>query len=389
MGPTHLGIMVQEIFLMNKKPKIIHVITELDIGGAEMQLALILPSLQKYVSNEVICLTGKGPVGEKIEKNNIPVHYIQSKHALDIVALYRFFKILKQKNPHATIGYLLHADIINRVISKLCKVPVVISSLRSLLFGPPWHHTIDKATKFLVTHYTAQTQAAKQTIQKKFNLKNNQISVIPNAVKTDLVAPNHTPTNNQELTIICVANLKPLKGLPLLISAFANIHKKNPQTKLWLIGEGPLRKNLESQIQALQLTNIVTLHGTKPHPQEFLHKANIFVLPTEIEGMSNALLEAMSAGLPCITTSIPVNKEIITHQVTGLLFPKNNQEVLEQAISTLLRDKTLRENLGKEAKHYIEKNHSIKAVTNKWQTLIQKIKQETCDGAITDYTKKT
>lgn len=123
------------------------------------------------------------------------------------------------------------------------------------------------------------------------------------------------------------------------------IAQKHPEYELIIYGEGPLRQNLESLIRELQLENKVRLPGFKKNIHECISDAEIFILSSEYEGLSNALLEAMCMGIPCITTDVSGINEVIKDNVNGILVPPGDDEALIQAMEKLIEDRELREKI--------------------------------------------
>lgn len=345
--------------------RVFHVIFSLDIGGTEKQLLVILPELQKTIHNEVVCLVGHGSVGTALQNNGIPVHYLNGSGKGDIKIAIRLWKLLRQKKPSAVITYLIYADIVGRIIGRLSGIKVIIESHRSSLFGSPWWHQVDRFTRWLVTHYTSQTNVTKKLLHRVLKVPLQSITVIPNAVAS---LQKTSPTN--EIIITCVANLKPEKDLNVLLSAFEAVYPRYPDAKLWLVGEGPERKRLQQQIASYTSKHNITFWGSQTDVPAILTKSSIFVLPTRIEGMSNALLEALSTGLPCLTSDIPVNEEIISDQHNGLLFKTGDIESLIEQLEKLLSNPELRLQLGQTAQEYAQETYSIKTVSEQWLRLL-------------------
>ncbi len=356
--------------------RILHIITELDVGGTEKQLLLLLPELQKKFDNEVICLTGHGPIGPQIEETGITVHYVGATAWWDPRLSLRLWRLLYRRRPSAIITYLILADMTGRLLGRLAGVQTIICSQRSRLFGPAWWHQLDRFTRFLVTHYTCQTQTTKELLQQTLKLRPEQVTVIPNAVAETLTQQTeHKRSHNQNstqsiITITCVANLKPEKRIDLLLEVFEQLATRHPHIQLQLVGEGPERKKLEHQISHYTTKKHIYFLGLRSDIPKLLATSDIFVLPTSIEGMSNALLEAMAAGLPCLTTNLPVNAEIISEGQNGLLFDLSNPLSLLNQLERLIADPNLRQNLGGAAKAHIHSHHSLPHIGKQWVALI-------------------
>lgn len=354
-----------------KKPRIIHVISELDIGGTERQLSLILPSLQKHFDNHVVCMMGRGPVGKELENDGIPVHYLDGTSMLNPVTPVRLWQLLRALKPQMSIGYLLYADTLNRLTGKAAQVPVIISSQRSSLVGRAYLKSIDWLTKSFVTAYTTQTEHARQQLCDTLSVPLERIHVIPNAVAMSNITSTFNPLepivkNKQAQVITCVSNLKPGKGHRELIAAFARIYSQHGNARLVLVGDGPLRNAVELQIGSLGMENAIHVLGSRNDVPEILRSSDIFVMPTYGEGMSNALLEAMAAGLPCITSDIPVNAEVIKDGHHGMLWKTGDQNHLVECLNTLLSDPQEADRLGRAARDKVAQQYSLAAVTRLW-----------------------
>jgi glycosyltransferase involved in cell wall biosynthesis len=113
----------------------------------------------------------------------------------------------------------------------------------------------------------------------------------------------------------------------------------------------------------------VSFHGQRADVAELLAGFDVFVLPSNTEGMSIALLEAMAAGCPIVVTAVGGNVDLIHHLQTGLVVPPNDEAALRAAIGRLLADRALAARLGAAARAAVEKHHSVKTVTERYEEL--------------------
>lgn len=166
------------------------------------------------------------------------------------------------------------------------------------------------------------------------------------ALKAALGLPSDRPT------LLTVASLTPVKGHDLLLEAAARALSASGRAAhfLWL-GEGALRAQLEARRAALGLDGAVAMPGGSDRVADYLAAADIFVLPSRLEGMSNAILEAMASGLPVVAHSVGGNPELIEDGRTGILCPDGDVPALARAISTLIEDPALRLAMGEAARH--------------------------------------
>ena len=157
--------------------------------------------------------------------------------------------------------------------------------------------------------------------------------------------------------IISVGRLVPWKGFGALIEIMPELLKENPKFKLLIVGEGPQKENLKSQISNLKLNESVILLGKLPHAEllAYLRAAKIFVLNTAYEGLSHQLLEALAAKVPIITTNVCGNPEVITNGENGILVGFDDKEALKETISRVWKDGVLAEKFIQNGKKTLEK----------------------------------
>lgn len=330
------------------KKKALHLITGLEIGGAEMMLLKVLPPLQTDLENIVCCIRGRGPIGQKLEAQGVSVHYLDLASFFDWRAISRFKQVVRKVQPDLLVTYLIHADLFGRVLGRVFGIPKIICSVRVKLVQAKYlpFLFLDGLTSFLVDHYHFNSQTVAEMYQKYFFLSPKKTTVIPNGLDLSLytLSPEQIQAKRQELnltnkTIIgCLAKLRAQKGHPYLIEAFEKIHTKHPETVLLLIGDGEERARLEEQVKNLHLSPYVVFLGNRQDIPELLSIIDIFVFPTLFEGMSNALMEAMASSLPIITTNIPENREFLSHDSNALLIPQESSEAILEATERLLGD---------------------------------------------------
>ena len=195
-----------------------------------------------------------------------------------------------------------------------------------------------------------------------------RIVVIPNGVEVDGRVPKQSYSLGGSVRLVFVGRLHPQKGLDLLLPAFKQVVTRRPDIdwQLWVVGDGSLRSELERLAAQLELGSAVKFWGQVADVPAYLARADIFVLPSRAEGMSNALLEAMAHGLPCIATGISGNVDLVGHGEDGLLVPPDSQADLVEAILRLVDDNSLRERLGRRARQKVVAHYSINSVAERY-----------------------
>lgn len=151
-------------------------------------------------------------------------------------------------------------------------------------------------------------------------------------------------------TVVCLARLSYQKGQDTLLQAWRLMQERMPPARLILAGEGRSRAQLERLATGLGVADTVEFAGLVRDTKSLLAAARVFVLPSRFEGMPNALLEAMAAGLPCVATRVSGSEDIIVDGQSGLLVPPDDPEALASALLTILTDPQRAHALGREAR---------------------------------------
>jgi len=241
---------------MPQKRKILHLITGLEIGGAEIMLLKTIPSLKNDFEHIVCCIRGRGPIGEKLAAYDIPVHYLDLQGFLDWRVIPKFHALLQSKKPDLLITYLIHADLFGRVFGRIFGVKKIFCSVRVKLVQAKYFPLliVDGLTSFLVNQYHFNSQSVAVFYQKYFFLSKKKITVICNGLditkyEISKEASEHKRQElglNDKIVLGCLAKLRAQKGHKYLLEAFHDIHIKHPETALLLIGNGEERQSLEA-----------------------------------------------------------------------------------------------------------------------------------------------
>ena len=198
-----------------------------------------------------------------------------------------------------------------------------------------------------------------------------RIVCIPNGVEIERFTPKTNYKLGSEVIITFVGRLHPQKAVDILLLAFKKTCTELPQIswRLKLIGTGMQHAILEAMAHELAIDQSVEFLGQVADPFPLLLQSDVFVLPSKSEGISNALLEAMMLGLPCVVTNIAGNGDVISHKENGLLVSPNNEDDLSAALVQLGTSQVLREKLGRAARLTVEKKYALDSVANQYMTL--------------------
>lgn len=204
---------------------------------------------------------------------------------------------------------------------------------------------------------------------------------MPNPVDTDYFRPCSAAERAQcrrELGIgedvplaVFIGRLDHQKKLPWLLGAFARVVRERPQAVLALIGDGPLRSEIEALVANLKLDRNVVFTGRVPTSGvlQWLHAADTWALVSELEGLPCSLIEAMSAGVATVVSDIPAHTQLVDHDAEGLVTELGNEEAIARALLRVLDDPALRDRLGRAARQRMVENFSTSRVVDRYETL--------------------
>jgi glycosyltransferase involved in cell wall biosynthesis len=172
--------------------------------------------------------------------------------------------------------------------------------------------------------------------------------------------------------VIFTGRLHPQKNLPLLLQAWTQVAAKS-SANLMLLGPGTDRQLLLELTDSLGIEGQVHFLGAVENPADYLRAADIFVLPSVAEGMSNSLLEAMATGLPCVVSGIGGNTDLIAEGQTGRLVSEATPEAWSRTLLELIEDPAEGERLGLAARRRIESEFALPVVVDRYLNLYRRM----------------
>ncbi len=201
------------------------------------------------------------------------------------------------------------------------------------------------------------------------------------------LADTRTP-DKSEPHIVSIGRLSPAKGHHILIEAMSLLRHQLPNARLTLIGTGPLEASLRQQIQALNLKHSVTLAGglNQDAVRKILATADIFALSSFAEGLPVVLMEALLAGIPCVTTQITGIPELIQHQQQGFLVPAGNAQAFANALFACLADLPKAQQMAQSGRQRVLENHDIRQNAKQIDALFRRLQHSPATQEIANVT---
>lgn len=350
--------------------KIFLVIPTLQQGGAERVASELVNRFSTYPGYQVhLVLLADKPLFFEVD-DKVHIHQLGVKktncfvnlarHGLQLLKLRH---LIQKHNPNAVLSFMTRYNIFTLLASSFIDVKVFVSD-RS---NP--NKLLSNRISFLrnvlypyASGVIAQTDLAKSVLLEK--TKHNNIKVIPNPARHVQIYSNIS----REKIILNAGRLVPEKGHDYLLKAFAKLKKSD--WKLVILGDGPLRPGLQKLSKELGIEKNICMPGAVKNIDEWYAKASIFAFSSISEGFPNALVEAMSAGLPCISFDCDAGpRDIIVDNQNGLLIPVGDVVQFTAKLQLLIDDKCLRDRLARKAS-LVTKKYDASSVTKEYLDFI-------------------
>jgi len=353
---------------MAEKRRIFFLITELDVGGAEKSLFELATRLDRARFEPVVgCLTGRGPLGQRLEESGVPVLYFDLRGWWDLPAWRRLRRELKRRRPDVLHCFLFHASLAGRLAALRLGIQRVISAVR--VEEPRRRHLwLDRLTRGLVHVVTCVSESARRYVHERVKVPLDRIVVIPNALDPTLYdGPFPDPPEDWGLpegvpVVAAIGRLDAQKDPLLLLRAAARVVRQVPEAVFALAGSGPLEARCRAEAERLGIRDNLRLLGWVEDVRPLLGRAWLLAHTARWEGMPNVILEAMACRRPVVATAVGGCPELVEDGVTGLLVPQGRPGPMAQAIANLILDEGLRKRLGESARTRVERNFSIQAM---------------------------
>ena len=356
--------------------RIVFVIPTLDQSGAERQLTLLAKGLPRdEFSVHVIALNRGGPFADELRAAGITVEVLGKRFRFDPLTYLRLRNSLRAFKPDIVQSFLFAANSYVRlpgITPASCRVVVSERCVDS--WKSDWQLAMDRRLIGRTNAMTANS-ASVASFYESVGVPQKLITVIPNAMPSAPVKYTREQAREilglrpEDRVVGFSGRLAPQKRLPDLIWGFQLLHQVVENARLVVLGDGPERDSLAAFASQLGCREKIVFTGHRPDAWPLLAALDAFVLPSEFEGMSNSLMEAMSLGVPCVASDIAPNLELITHEETGLVFPLGNGPELTKALVRVLQSPELSSKLGNAGQHLIEAQHAVDQMVNQHRTL--------------------
>lgn len=348
---------------MNGDLKVVHVVLTLDVGGLERIIVdLVRRGRALGQSVAVVCLERRGVLAVEVEALGARVVCLDKEPGIHWAIRKRLRRVFDELRPDVIhthqVGALFYAGPVARKLG----IPVVVHTehgnhlrtngskfiRRQRKCWLSWWAARSTSRFFCVSSNIAEEMTTRRIVPpRKLAVLFNGIDTEPFLKPVDRAAVRESLGIPPEAPVLgTVGRLSEIKRQDLLIEGFAKLLRKRPDAHLVLVGDGPMRGELEALTEKLKLCDRVHFAGYQSAPERSLAAMDVFVLSSRMEGLPLSILEAWAAGRPVVASAVGGVKDLIEHGRTGLLFPSGDELQLVDRMNELLGDASYAKELG-------------------------------------------
>lgn len=349
---------------LDKKINVLWLVDHLGYGGvmhgAGTYYLNTIPLFDKSKFNVSLCaLRGRDHLTGHFEDQGIKIRHL-GRGKLDPVTIFDLVKLVKEEKISLIHAHGYGSANFGRLAGVITGAPVIIHS-HDHDHSYNWYQSLsDRLLSGSTSKAIAVSESVKESCVNTRKIPPNKVVVMHNGIRLErfrISEPDQIDTERKRLDIYSdfkivgtVTRLREEKGNEYLLAAAPYVLKEFPRTVFLLVGDGPLREELENYSRELGIDKHVIFAGFREDIVVVMSLFDINVLASLTEGSPGALLEAMAMGKPIVATNVGGIKEILKDGETGLLVPSKNPEALSEKIMYLLRNKDRAKTLGERAK---------------------------------------
>jgi sugar transferase (PEP-CTERM/EpsH1 system associated) len=353
------------------RPRVLHVMDNLGTGGMELALLRLVERTRDRFDHSICCVRDLGVCAQRFAAAGASLTFIGKLAGHDWRVPWRVARVCHRLRPH--IVHTRNWGAIEGIFAaRLARVPLVIHGEhgRDAADGAASDARRDRIRRLLfplADRIVVVSHHLERWLLEDLATPRRKAARIPTGVDTDRFLPaadrerlrrerGYMPT---ELLIGAVGRLHAVKNYSALIAAFETVRKCHPEARLAIVGDGPERTALVGELRRRGLQHAVRLTGERDDVHEWLAAMDLFVQPSLTEGISNAVLEAMSVALPVVVTRVGGSGEVVQDGVTGRLVEARDPAALVDAISFYRRMPTARRDHGRAGRARVLEQFSL------------------------------
>ncbi|HKG95623.1 MAG TPA: glycosyltransferase [Gemmatimonadaceae bacterium] len=360
--------------------RLLQVTEDLGMGGLEQVVATICRNVDRErFEPAVVCLRNKGPLADQLEDEGVRVFLLDSPPGKpDYFAFRRVARLIRERGFDVVHTHNTQAFMDGGLGAKLAGVPTLVHTDHARIFPDKRRYMFaEHVLSHLAYRVVGVSEDTSANLVRYEKISREKLLTIPNGidgrrynVTVDAAAKRRELGLPAEGPVIGLgARLTPQKGLIHLLRAMAVLQQRVPNLSCVIAGEGELDAELKSAARELGVDDRVRFVGMRLDLPQLLKVFDLYVLPSEWEGLPMAILEAMGSGCPIVATDVGGLRTAIESDVNGRLVPPRDPQALADAIAGLLASPETRRRYAAEAKGTFHERFSAEAMTRRYEKL--------------------
>jgi glycosyltransferase involved in cell wall biosynthesis len=374
---------------------VVHIITKLELGGAQQNTLFTVSHLDPGRFRPILITGEAGLLDDEarqlpgVEFHQVPELVRPIRPLADVRALYRLTRLLRQLKPRIVHTHSSKAGILGRCAARLAGVPIIVHTIHGFGFTPSQSWAlrgiliaVERAVSRFTTRFIAVSESTRQAGIDLGLFSGDRCTVIRSGI--DLQAFRHTQVDvakkRRELglepthpVIGMIAPLKPQKAPLDFVRLAAIVHQARPDAQFLLIGDGELRRDVETAVQEAGLDGTVRLPGWRRDIPEVLRCLDVLVLTSRWEGLPRVYLEALASGVPVVGTNVDGAAEVVRNGSNGYLKEPGDVEGMAASALELLDRPERAQVMGRQGQALAEEfdiHHMVRRQEAEYEALL-------------------
>ena len=380
---------------MGYSANILYIIEGITFGGGERVFMQLAEGMKAKGYGITVGCVPRGVFAKRLRELGIEVEGFNMDSKYNIRVIFQMAKFMKQKNIHIVHTQGGRAPFFGRIAARLAKVPIVISTVAMLLSRESHSDVnrlkrtvyllIDKLTSGYVDRFLVLSEPHREALNTDYNIERSKVIKIYNGIefhKYDAISGDGLRVR-KELGIALSSSIVGVigrlaweKGLPFFLQAASKVTATFPEIKFLIVGDGPLKAELEKLSNELNIRQNCIFTGFRQDIPDILSAVDMLVMSSLYEGMPMVILEAMAASKPVIATKVGGIPEMVRDGETGILVPPEDADALAGSMLTLLKNKNRARQMGLAGRRCVEDHFDVEVMVQNTEAVYQELMRE-------------
>lgn len=368
---------------------VLDVMEGIEFGGGDRRIVQIAESLDRRRFRLVVACASDGLLAKKIQEAGVEVQDVDMSNKCDLRPIFKLAALMKQRNIHIVHTQGARPSFFGRIAARLAGIPIIITTIQVVIetYNVTWikkaiYKQLDKLTVGFADKVITVSEPLRRTLITNYGVEPSKVIKIYNGIETERYNPNAYEgamvkrefgiAQNYSVVGI-IARLVYEKAHYLFLQAAARIVENVPDVKFLIVGDGPLKTELEDLARKLGVSQYCLFTGFRDDIPKIISTLDVLVLCSLLEGMPMTILEGMAMAKPVVATNVGGIPELVKDGETGILVPPRDAESLAKAIIALLKDRDKARHMGLFGRRRVEKEFDVEIMVRKTEETYQEL----------------